>query len=55
MSVRHVARMAEKRVVVGKPEGRSPFARPRDRWEDNIKMDLREVAWRRGVDRSGLG
>jgi hypothetical protein len=28
---------------VGKPEGRRPLGRPRHRWEDNIKMDLREV------------
>jgi hypothetical protein len=31
------------RVLVGKPDGRRPFGRPRRRWEDNIKMDLREV------------
>ena len=31
------------RVLVRKPEGKRPFGRPRDRWEDNIKMDLREV------------
>ena len=36
------------RVLVGKPEGRRPIARPRRRWEDNIKMDLREVG--RGGD-----
>jgi hypothetical protein len=28
------------RVLVGKPEGRRPFKRPRHRWKDNIKMDL---------------
>jgi hypothetical protein len=28
---------------VGKPEGRRPLGRPRRRWEDNIKMDFREV------------
>jgi hypothetical protein len=43
----HVARMGERRgayrVLVGKPEGRSPLGRPRRRWEDNIKMDLRGV------------
>ena len=43
----HVARMGEGRVVhrvlVGKPEGKRPLGRPRHRWEDNIKMDLREV------------
>ena len=31
------------RVLAGKPEGKRPFGRPRRRWEDNIKMDLREV------------
>jgi hypothetical protein len=45
----HVARMGERRVayrvLVGKPEGRRPLGRPRRRWEDNIKMDLREVWW----------
>jgi len=43
----HVARMGEgrcvHRVLVGKPEGKRPLGRPRRRWEDNIKMDLREV------------
>jgi len=42
-----VARMVERRgvhrVLVGKPEGKRPFGRPRRRWEDNIKMDLQEV------------
>jgi hypothetical protein len=33
------------RDLVGKPEGRRPLGRPRLRWEDNIKMDLREVGW----------
>jgi len=45
--VGHVARMREGRVVhrvlVGKPEGKRPLGRPRRRWEDSIKMDLREV------------
>jgi hypothetical protein len=36
-------------VLVGKPEGRRPLGRLRRRWEDNIKMDLREVRWR-GID-----
>jgi hypothetical protein len=31
------------RVLVGRPEGKRPLRRPRCRWEDNIKMDLREV------------
>jgi hypothetical protein len=37
------------RALVGKPEGSRPLGRPRRRWEDNIKMDLREVGWR-GAD-----
>jgi hypothetical protein len=32
------------RVLVGKPEGKRPLGRARRRWEDNIKMDLQEVA-----------
>jgi hypothetical protein len=31
--------------LLGKPEGRRPFERPRCRWDNNIKMDLREVGW----------
>jgi hypothetical protein len=31
------------RILVGKPEGKRPLGRPRCRWEDNIKMDLREI------------
>jgi hypothetical protein len=42
----HVARMGEGnsvcRVLVGNPEGKRPLGRPRSRWEDNIKLDLRE-------------
>ena len=42
-----MARMGEERrvyrVLVGKPEGKRQLGRPRRRWEDNIKMDLREV------------
>jgi hypothetical protein len=33
------------RVLVGKPEGSRPLGRPKQRQEDNIKMDLREVGW----------
>jgi hypothetical protein len=43
------------RALVGKPEGRRPLERPRCRWEDNIKMDLREVGWGHGLDQSGSG
>ena len=35
--------MGQSRVLVGKPEGKRSLGRPRRRWEDNIKMDLREV------------
>jgi hypothetical protein len=31
--------------LVGKPEEKRPFGRPRRRWEDNIKMGLQEVGW----------
>ena len=43
----HVARMGEERGayrgLVGKPEGKRPLGRPRRRWVDNIRMDLKEV------------
>jgi len=43
----HMARRGERRgvhrVLMGKPEGKRKLGRPRHRWEDNIKMDLREV------------
>jgi hypothetical protein len=46
----HVVRMGEgrgvNRVLVGRSEGKSPLGRPTCRWEDNIKMDLREI----GID-----
>jgi hypothetical protein len=35
--------------VLGKPEGKRPLGRPRGRWVDNIKIDLREIGWD-GVD-----
>jgi hypothetical protein len=31
------------KVLVGKPEGKTPLGRPRRRWEDGIRMDLRET------------
>jgi hypothetical protein len=50
----HVARMGEGRsvymVLVGRPEGNRPLGRPRRRWEDNIKMDFREI----GIDGANL-
>jgi hypothetical protein len=56
----HVARMGEKRnayrILVGKPEGNRPLGRPRRRWVDNIKMDLREIGciWLRIGTSGGL-
>jgi hypothetical protein len=48
--VGHVARMGKGRgvyrVLVGRPEGKRPLGKPRRRWEDKIKMDLRET----GID-----
>jgi len=51
--VGHVAHVGDRRnayrLLVEKPEGKSPLGRPRQRWEDNIKMYLQEVGWG-GVD-----
>jgi hypothetical protein len=33
------------KVLMGKPEGKRPLGRPRRRWEDGIRMDLREIGW----------
>jgi hypothetical protein len=45
----HVALMGEVRgsynILIGRPEGRRPLGRPRRRWEDNIKIDLREIGF----------
>jgi hypothetical protein len=45
----HVAGLEEKRneyrILVGKPEGKRPLGKPRRRWVDNIKMDLRKMVW----------
>jgi hypothetical protein len=37
------------KILVRKPEGKRPLGRPRRRWEDNIKMDLKEIGWG-GID-----
>jgi hypothetical protein len=46
---RHVERMGEKRnayrILVENPEGKRPLGRPRRRWVDNIKMDVRKLGW----------
>jgi hypothetical protein len=44
----HVARMRRRGmhgILVGKPEGKIPLGRPRRRWVNHIKMDLRETGW----------
>jgi hypothetical protein len=56
----HVARMGVERKVykvwVGKPEGKRPPGRPRRRWEDGIRMDLREIGLGVcGLDSTGSG
>ena len=43
------------RVLVGKPEGKRPLGRPRHRWVDNIRLDLRRWDWVCGVDWVGPG
>jgi hypothetical protein len=40
-------------ILVGKPEGKGPLGRPRGRWVENIKMDLREIGWN-GMERTQL-
>jgi hypothetical protein len=49
----HLARNRQKmnayRILVGNPEGKRPLGRPRRRLVNNIKMDLRELAWN-GMD-----
>jgi hypothetical protein len=57
---RNVARMEDGRgvygVLVRMPEGKRPLGRPRRRWEDNIKMDLRETGIDEGeLDSAGSG
>jgi hypothetical protein len=46
----HVARTGEGKgiykVLVGMPDGKRPLERPRRRWEDNVKLDLKEI----GID-----
>jgi hypothetical protein len=37
------------KILVTKPEGKKPYGRPKHRWENSIRMDLREIGWE-GVD-----
>jgi hypothetical protein len=47
--VGHVVCLGEEKnvykVLMGKPEGKIPLGRPRHRWEDGIRMDLKEIGW----------
>ena len=45
----NVTHTGERRVLVGKPEGKRPLWKPRRRWEDNFKLDLQEVVCGEGV------
>jgi len=51
--VEHTARMGEMRyaykILLRRPEGENPLGRPRCRWKDNIRMDLRDIGWK-GVE-----
>jgi hypothetical protein len=53
----HVAQMRQERnvygILVGRPERKRELGKPRRRWVDNIKMDLREIGWG-GMDWSDL-
>jgi hypothetical protein len=53
----HVARMGDDKrvhkVFVRKPAGKRPLGRPRRRWEDGIRMDLRETGWECELDSTG--
>jgi hypothetical protein len=56
----HMAPMGEEikvyKILVGKHKGRRPLGRPRRRWEDEIRMDLKETGWRGvGLDPTGSG
>jgi hypothetical protein len=45
----HVERMGEEirvyKVLVGKPEGKRPLGRPKNRWENGVRMDLKGIYW----------
>jgi len=56
--VGHVAHMGERRgvyrVLVGKLGGNRPLARPRHKWDHNMKIDLQEMGWGEGGAWTGL-
>jgi hypothetical protein len=54
---RHIKSRKVYRILMGKPGGKRPLGRPRCRWKDGLRMDLREVGWGGGgtVDSVGSG
>jgi hypothetical protein len=51
----HICGRGTPRHLVGKPERKRPLGSPGHRWEDNIKTDLQEIMWGRGLDLSNTG
>jgi len=49
----HVWRRGAYRVLIREPDGKRTLGRPRRRWKDNIKMDLKEVGCGYGLDYAG--
>jgi hypothetical protein len=43
------------KVLMGNPEQKRPLGRPRRKWDDGIRMDLREIGWECKVDLAGSG
>jgi hypothetical protein len=43
------------KILVGKPEGKRPLGRPRRRWKDEIRMDLRGIGWGCALDSTVSG
>jgi hypothetical protein len=43
------------KVLVGKPKGKRPLGRPRRKWEDGIRMDVREIGYGCRLDSTGSG
>ena len=46
---KHILKICVYKVLAEKPEAKRPLTRPRYRWEDNIKLDLKEIVWE-GLD-----
>jgi hypothetical protein len=43
------------KILVGKPEGKRPLGRSRSRWDDNIRMELRDIVLGCGLNLTGSG